>query len=176
MKIELPRVPGIREADGAAGQLSLDEPLRILALWMNMLLLLCGWICLSGYSLCGSELDEFSGYSLCWSEFGWICATRCLAGWEKTEHSTGSCSQRQRLQKFSFHRNAVFSNKKLDWKSRLDFLNTSQPANIPLSSENMTQGWAMEESFFQNDDEGERRKAGGSIATLALSFWTKQEV
>ena len=25
-------------------------------------------------------------------------------------------------------------------KSRLDFLNTSQPTNIPLSSENMTQG------------------------------------
>ena len=42
MKIELPGVPGIREADGAASQLSLDEPLRILALWMNMLLLLCG--------------------------------------------------------------------------------------------------------------------------------------
>ena len=32
MKIELPGVPGIREADGAAGQLRLDQPLRILAL------------------------------------------------------------------------------------------------------------------------------------------------
>ena len=83
----------------------INMPLRVLAhLWIRVQVKIC-------YSLpcwLGKQdscyVDQNSG------EY----PTRCLAGWEKTEHPTGSCSQRQRLQNFSFHRNAVFSNKKLD--------------------------------------------------------------
>ena len=65
-----------------------------------------------------------------------ICCSP-LAGREKTEHSTGSCPRR--LLKFSFHRNAVFCNKKLDWKWGLNFW-TLLNQNIPKSFKNMAQG------------------------------------
>ena len=67
---------------------------------------------LSGYSLCGQTCHFFS--KICFPFF---------AGWEKTEHWTGSWPA-SGLEKFSFHRIAVFCKRNPDTnKVQMNYLN-----------------------------------------------------